>query len=162
MIVGEPSSFAIQYAIDDSQSELRHGQFAYLANGALVGDYSAGTSLTTAAIGIERLLQYRGRRTEPHLLRCTANEAFSIIHTALFCDDERTDDQVRLDTERFSKFDVSGFLDVFDRWHCFLVEGDGVGRFLYSRIDAAGAVNETILREGEFDHVCHQFLMGMG
>lgn len=161
MIVGRPDRFAIQFEVED-RSEWLFGRFAYVLNHRLVGRYDKEATLAVAVSGITVLLTRAGQRVDPELLAMPTSHAFKTLHTALYVDDARTDAEVHADAERFSQFCVSGIIDVLDDWHCFPIEGNGIGRFLYARWDEIDNPLEVVLREGEFDEVCQQFLKSVG
>ena len=89
-----------------------------------------------------------------------AADIFETINRALYIDDGRSDEQVKLDWQKYSVFIATPrALDVFDGVKAFLIEDGNRGRFIWKETeDSDGDVREAKLREGEFDDALETFL----
>jgi len=158
MIVGRPERFAIQYEIEKQSDGWLFGEFCYVLNCRLVGKFDEGATLNVAIAGISRLLGDAGNRCDSELMQKAALGVYNQIHAALYSDDGRTDNEIKRDAQTFARFNIGSFIDVFDGWECYLVEQDGIARILCKEAKLESPLIEVVLREGEFDSVCREFL----
>ena len=166
MLIGDSERFAIEFEVDEEKladvqlSEWLFGRIRFWCCGQQVGRYENDTTIRDVAIESERLLMNEGKRRDETLASLSAVEVTRIILQALYVNHGQSDEQVRLDNERFGRLVVTPQVDVFDEWRMFLVEAERGGRLIWQR-KTDEVVRECALREGEFDQVLKEFLAAL-
>ena len=151
-MVGEPSRFAIEYALDgDYGGEWLFGRFCYWSDGQRIGDFDLGTSLRDVLFQIDPIVQSKNRRKSQRFKKLSAIDAFRILDAAIFGTVDLNNASAA-ENEQWALLNVVPPLDVFDCWKAFLIEDEISARFIFAG-DPYLNVKEILLRPGEVDVV---------
>nr|WP_063571221.1 Imm42 family immunity protein [Luteibacter rhizovicinus] len=144
MIIGEKTSFAIEFDLDkDFGGAWIFGRFCYWVGGSMLGDYDLGTSLRDVLFLMTQVVGDSGNRFSS-MCDMDAGEVFHALNETLYGTAEIVD--------LAGRFDVSIPVDVFDDVKIFLLDCQGgTSKLLYST--GGVRVEEMSLAFGEFDRV---------
>jgi Immunity protein 42 len=164
MIIGVKDRFAIEFELDAAKladptlAEWLHGRIRWWSGGEQIGRYEDDTTIRDVVIAAEHFLSYEGRRLDEDLLRAPARDVLRTAVDALYADHGQSDEQVKADADRYSRFVVAPGLDELDRWRILLVEGETSARLIWMEAPGEAAPHEQQLDPGEFDEVLKEFL----
>jgi Immunity protein 42 len=144
MVIGEKSSFAIEFETDEnSGGAWLFGKFCYWVGGSMLGDYQLGTSLRDVFFQMTQTVGDCGNRFTT-MWDASGDEMFNAMNESIYGTHELVD--------LAGRFDVLIPVDVFDGVRIFLLDRQGeASRLLYSR--DGGIAEERLLALGEFDRV---------
>jgi len=166
VLVGDKRRFAVEFKLDPQKladAELKEwlfGRICFWCGAERVGSFDEEATIRDVALEAERFLRHAGKREDKVLMAAPRTMVIGTIVSALYVDSGQSDERVREDWERFSRFVVSPEVDVFDAWRLLLVEGGGGGRLIWAKKSETEA-KECLLQQGEFDSVLEQFLSAL-
>jgi hypothetical protein len=163
VIIGNTATFGIEYSTSTTHiadhEKWVYGHFCFWAKSNRVGNADEICTLNDAVIPIRNLTKNRGKRFFPELMLQSSTVIFETINRALYVDDDRSDEQVKSDWEKYSVCIATPIgLDVFDGVKAFLIEDGRQGRFVWKETTSEGEIQESKLRRGEFDDALETFL----
>jgi len=167
VLVGSKNQLAIEYEIVGPPPSLST-RLCMWANGHIVGDFSNPhlQLLGVVEYWLEVELKNAKRKYHPELVAQPKEEAFGVLHNAIYGGDNETWETVEALSIKYGGCDLKEGLCSFDGWFVFLVSGNSEQRLLWRR-DGAGVMEakfpadtfETIasecLRAIVADHVLH-------
>jgi hypothetical protein len=164
-LIGYRDRVAVEFELKKVEPELRnwlYGTMSLWAGGHRIsrhGRHGEVCTLTVALTSFPGILRDAGDRSDPRLMAMPADEAFEIMHEAIYGDEPGSTYQQTVALSRhFGRLEVFpiGF-EVFDGHHGFLIEDRLVGRLIW-RATADMIVREIRIGAGEFDRIIDQFL----
>ena len=160
MLIGDKDTFAIECYHDPVPNESRRvfGRMCVWICGKSLGDITEPSCMLNVTEGqIEDLLNRLDVIDDPALRGLGYREAYNLLNRLLYEDDERSDEQVSLDADRFAKFEfLTNGGESFDRSKSYIVKtGD---QFLILFDDEATGFASGKVSRGEFKMVVKGFL----
>jgi hypothetical protein len=160
MLHGDKTRFAIQWELDaDPVGHFLLGKMCFWVANTVIGNYESRTTLSDVLAELVYPVSDCGKRRGDQFCHLSAEDAFSMLHRGLFESDPSLCRTV--EDESWARFDVSIFVDTFQRWRLYLVDCEFGSRFLVAHIpkesDHFEFVMEQSLRVGEFDQVIIEF-----
>jgi hypothetical protein len=150
MLCGDKARFAIEFELNEhSGGTWMFGRFCYWIGGEQVGDFEEGTSLRDVLFSMRYIIGDAGKRTASSLALCDEKTIFRVIQEFL---NESGDDLIKLIPADIMPacFDVCPHVDIFNAWHIYLVDTQGLSKVVYSA-DGGNNVKTVELAMGEFD-----------
>jgi hypothetical protein len=159
MIIGDTSSFAIECRHDPIPNESRrvYGRVRLWAEGRpILGNIDEPDCWLDPIGGVlEDFTDRLSTLDDPAVSLLPDLDAFQILDRAIYVDDERSDNAISQDLERFSRFDfLTNHSEAFDRTKSFLVGGDPL-RLL---VEADGTLRSARVAQANFVHVVQAFV----
>ncbi|MDO8330678.1 MAG: Imm42 family immunity protein [Fluviicoccus sp.] len=160
MIIGDKENFGYECYHDPLKNERRRvfGRMCVWAAGQVLGDISEPACMLNVTEGhLQSLLARMEALDEPLLSALGAREAFDFLDRALYLDDDRSNEQVTSDAERFFKFDfLTNGGESFDRTKSFIHRRDSQLRILF--VDDEGGFNSVLVGLSAFTLATKGFL----
>lgn len=126
MLIGDKDTFAIECYHDPMPNESRRvfGRMCVWVGGKSLGDITEPSCMLNVTEGqFEGLLNRIDSIDDPALRGLRDREAYNYLNRLLYEDDERSDEQVSLDAERFAKFEfLTNGGESFDRSKSFIAK----------------------------------------
>ncbi|WP_157679214.1 Imm42 family immunity protein [Methylovulum psychrotolerans] len=157
MLIGNPLSFAIECYHEPLNTRHVFGRMCLWVAGNRLGDITEpDCMLNPTAANLSRLLERLSTLNDPALLQLSDREAFDFLNQVLYLDDDRTNDEIQQDAERYCKFH---FLTLggesFERTKSFIVlVGEEVALLFTDNVDIFHSAH---LPKSEFIDVVEQF-----
>jgi hypothetical protein len=154
-MVGDPSRFAIEYALDDEHGGAwLFGRFCYWCGGSRVGDFDLGTSLRDVLSGLDGMRWAKGQRANDRFNDMPSEEVFRTLDSALF-GHGNPDLGTLPEDEQWARHLVGLSVDVMDDWKVYVVADERVARILFSR-NPFRDVHVVAVAPGEVDAVLEE------
>jgi hypothetical protein len=156
MLIGNPLSFAIECYHEPLNSRHVFGRMCLWVAGNGLGDITEPSCmLDVTAATLSRLLERLSTLNDPALLQLSDREAFDFLNQVLYLDDDRTNDEIHQDTERYGKFHFLTGGESFDGAKSFIVlVGEEVALLFTDNVDVFHSAH---LPKSEFIDVVGQF-----
>jgi hypothetical protein len=157
MLIGNPKSFAIEYALDENfNGTWLYGKLCYWIGGNRVGDFDLGTSLGDVLIQMQFLVKDADKRDGGSLCGCSPKEIFGRIDSAIYGSDQSPRTNESFSISEPARFDISIPVDIFDNWKIYLLDCAQESNIYYMNT-SEGSLREFSLRKGEFDAAISEF-----
>jgi hypothetical protein len=125
MLIGDPKTFAIECYHDPLPNETRRvfGRMCLWVAGAALGDITEPACMLNVTEGfLQDTLNGLETLDDPALRTLSDREAYALLDRALYLDDERSNEQVSADSDRFGKFNfLTNCGESFDRTNSFII-----------------------------------------
>jgi hypothetical protein len=125
MLIGDKNAIAIECYHETTLDEGRSvfGRMCIWAGGHRLGDINEPACMLNMTEGhLQALLKHIDSLEDPALCDRDGRGAFEFLDHALYLDDQRPDDQVAADAQRFFKFDfLTNGGESFDRTKSFII-----------------------------------------
>jgi hypothetical protein len=160
MLIGDKDTFAIECYHDPVPNESRRvfGRMCVWLGGESLGDITEPSCMLNVTEGhLSDLLNRLHSLDDPAIRSLGDRDAYNLLNRLLYEDDDRSDEQVSLDAERFAKFDfLTNGGESFDRSKSFILNsGD---QFLVLFNDAKTGFASGRVPRSEFKLVVKGFL----
>src|SRR5690349_13219916 len=109
MLIGDKEMFAIECYHEPLSNDARRvfGRMCVWIEGKRLGDIDEpACMLNVTAVFLQGLLHRLNSLNDSALRDLNDREAFDLLNCAVYLDDGRSDEQVAIDAQRFSKFDL--------------------------------------------------------
>lgn len=148
-IFGEKERVAVQFDVDKIENnDLLFGKFCYWVCGVQLGNYDSGVSLSVALSGLTRVVKDNGKRHAGALFDLEVRDLFERLEGGLTGANDRL--AAIADEQQWARYDLTNVADGFDGWAVYLLERDGIARFVI-RPPSSDELQEFRLAEGDFD-----------
>jgi hypothetical protein len=155
MITGDKSIFAIEFYTDSGFNPSPHvfGRMCIWIDGKFLGDISEPDCiLEVSRANLEKFLKKLKTQKNGEFPELSDLEAFEFLHQKLYEDDERTDEEIREDGEKYWRYDfLTNGGESFDPYASFAVTEEESIRFLWQNWNtkefySAVASKEVVLK----------------
>src|SRR5262245_22342519 len=142
MLFGDAKDFAIECHHDPIPNDGRRvfGRMCIWVAGAAFGDLSEpACMLDVTAEHLRKTLQNLEQQADSDVVRLEDESAFDFLDRKLYRDDDRSNDEVAADAERFFRFDfLTNGGESFDRTKSFAIRSGDHVRILFMDYSSSG------------------------
>jgi len=161
MIFGDINKFAIECLdireVHDKYMKWYYGKVLFRIGDQIIGDNSCEETINSIAKTIKQMYTYKTFRESIFLYSLSNEEAIRKVYDALYKDDDRTIEQIKMDSNNYIKYIglPLGF-DAYTNWKVILIEKEKSARYIWMHNEETP--KESYLDYGEFDTVLANFL----
>ena len=160
MLIGDKSTFAIECYHDPIPNDIRRvfGRVCIWVNNVSLGSLSEPSCILNVTEGhLQDVLNRFDSLAEPDLSDLNDRETYLFLDRLLYKGDERSDEQVHMDAERYGKFDfMTNGGESFDGSKSFLAISENQVRIVFSDQESGFASGLVLCRD--FQSVVDGFL----